>query len=166
MPNTLLLVQSLPRFLPCLVKDDFPQDQYYAAFALTNIAAGTSENTKLLIDHGAVPILALGNIAVVINHGSLQCLLSLLTHDHNKSIKQEACRTVSNITAGNREQIQAVIEAGLIAPLVDLLQFQQNVIIVSCTKNIFCWGEGMLQKQGTVTHGNCGKSLCFKSGGV
>ncbi|XP_039689802.1 importin subunit alpha-3 [Medicago truncatula] len=103
---------------------------------------------------------------VVINHGSLQCLLSLLTHDHNKSIKQEACRTVSNITAGNREQIQAVIEAGLIAPLVDLLQFQQNVIIVSCTKNIFCWGEGMLQKQGTVTHGNCGKSLCFKSGGV
>jgi len=28
------------------------------------------------------------------------------------------------------------------------------VIIVSCTKNIFCWGEGMLQQQGTVTHGN------------
>ena len=44
---------------------------------------------------------------VIINCGALPCLLNLLTTSHKKSIKKEACWTISNITAGTKEQVTA-----------------------------------------------------------
>lgn len=49
---------------------------------------------------------------VIISCGALTCLLHLLKTAQKKSIKKEACWTISNITAGTKEQIQAVIDAG------------------------------------------------------
>ncbi len=43
---------------------------------------------------------------VIINCGALPCLLNLLTTSHKKSIKKEACWTISNITAGTKEQVR------------------------------------------------------------
>ena len=57
---------------------------------------------------------------IVINSGALGALLRLL-NSHKKSTRKEACWTISNITAGNKDQIQAVIEAGLVPPLLQLL---------------------------------------------
>lgn len=48
-------------------------------------------------------------VQVIINCGVLPCLVNLLSHNHKKSIKKEACWTISNITAGTKEQISAVI---------------------------------------------------------
>jgi len=56
---------------------------------------------------------AVGNIVtgddvqtqVILNSQALPCLLHLLS-SQKESIKKEACWTISNITAGNRQQIQ------------------------------------------------------------
>ncbi|KAA3468742.1 importin subunit alpha-4 [Gossypium australe] len=61
----------------------------------------------------------------VIDNKVLPHLYQLLVQNHKKSIKKEACWTISNITAGNRAQIQAVIEANIILPLVHLLQLAE-----------------------------------------
>lgn len=53
----------------------------------------------------------------------MQALHSILANaqHHKKSIVKEACWTVSNITAGTKEQINAVIESGCVVPIVHLL---------------------------------------------
>lgn len=43
---------------------------------------------------------------VIIDHQALPLLVNLLTNNYKKSIKKEACWTISNITAGNKGQIQ------------------------------------------------------------
>lgn len=56
---------------------------------------------------------AVGNIVtgddvqtqVILNSGALPCLLHLLS-SVKESVRKEACWTLSNITAGNRQQIQ------------------------------------------------------------
>lgn len=73
---------------------------------------------------------AVGNIVTgddlqtdaVISAGGLPHLGALLRH-HRVNIVKEAAWAISNITAGNMDQIQHVINADLVPPLINVLQF-------------------------------------------
>ena len=57
---------------------------------------------------------------VVIKAGALPVFPKLLKH-HRNNIVKEAAWTISNITAGNVDQIQSVIDCGLIGPICEVL---------------------------------------------
>ena len=57
----------------------------------------------------------------MINLNVLPCLSALL-HSPKKGIRKEACWTVSNITAGNEQQIQTIFDADIFPILIDYVQ--------------------------------------------
>lgn len=105
----------LPILVDCLALDDRPLIQFEAAWALTNIASGSSHQTQ-----------------AVVLAGSLDQFIRLLSSPH-QNVCEQAVWALGNIIGDGPQCRDLAIKCGVVEPL---LQFVRPDIALSFLRNV------------------------------